>query len=139
MALGDFFSILFIPIDIWCSLIQLVWGIVDQTHYYINDIKQHIGLIIIIFNEYFKSIPRFVIAHFYHQQHLRKLGFAQAKQLMDTGALIWEKEKLNGNDNSRSKSIKENDSKLISVTGFLNNSSGNHRHLSIASLALEKM
>jgi len=122
-------SILFIPIDIWYSFLQVVFGIADQTHYYTDSIKSHIGTILTIFNEYIQSIPRHFIAHIHHQQYLRKLGFPNEKCLMDTGTLTWNEEKLIGQD----------DSKLVSVTGILNNSSGNHRHLSIASLALEKM
>ena len=117
-------SMFFVPIDIWLSLLELIWGIVDQTHYYTDGIKLHIGIILTIFYEYVQSIPRHFVAHIYHQQYLRKLGFPRDKNLMDTGRLVWNEEKLNGKG---------------AVTGILNNSSGNHRHLSIASLALDKM
>jgi len=118
-------SMMFVPIDIWYSLLQVFFGIYDQTHYYVDSIKSNIGIIITIFNEYIQSIPRHFIAHHYHQQYLRKLGFPREKSLIDTGKLTWNEEKLKG--------------KGEGVTGILDNASGNYRHLSIASLALDKM
>ena len=121
--------ILFVPVDAVLSMIELLKGIIDQTHYHYDAIKEHIGIILKIFSEYMGSIPRNFKAHLHHHRYLRSLGFQGNHTLSDTGKLVWDQEdKLNGND-----------SKLISVTGILNNSSGNHRHLSIASLALEKM
>ena len=121
-------SIMFIPIDIWYSLLQVIFGIADQTHYYVDSIRSNVGTILTTFNEYIQSIPRHFIAHIYHQQYLRKLGFPREKSLIDTGKLTWNQAVI-GKD----------DSKLVSVTGILNNASGNYRHLSIASLALDKM
>jgi hypothetical protein len=51
---------------------------------------------------------------------------------MDTGSLVWTKEKLKPYTSNQ-------DSKLVNVTGFLNNSSGNISHMSLSSLAIQKM
>ena len=132
LFLQETISLLFLPIDILRAFIELLKGIYDQTHYHYDAIKDLLFKASIILYKFLGSIPRHFIAHLFHQRYLRKLGFSEQPNLSDTGNLVWDVQlKPYGNN--------EDSEPLTNVTGILSNSSGNFAHLSISSLALQKM
>ena len=111
--------------DFWFSCRQLAWGIYDHTHYHLKALFEVVAF-------YFQSMPRNFAAHYAHQQYLRRLGFTSAdNSLTDGGTLVWKNIAPEGNALDGRPAQR--------VTGLLSNATGNPAHLTIASLALEKL
>ena len=132
--------------DLWYAIRQLAWGIYDHTHYHLEALHYwwsagifnnyyHLRMMLEEIELYFSSMPRNFTAHFAHRQYLRRLGIINGtssdNSLSDNGTLVWKSIAPEGNSLDNGPAQR--------VTGILGNASGNPAHLTIASLALDKL
>lgn len=123
-------EILFLIVNLFKAVLQVAFGLFDQTHYHVAAVKTHCNIAVQIVVNYFCCIPKHFLAHVWHGEYLRSLGLEQASSLRDTGSLVWRSFRSEGNVVG-SKPVE-------SVTGIVNNVSENPAHISLAATALAK-
>jgi SAM-dependent methyltransferase len=123
---------------VYYAFTQLLWGVYDQTHYhvgamirYAKNLEFRVAFEIIVY--FFQSILWHFLAHLAHHRFLHKIGFESSSDLIDAGTLVWRPIESSGNV------LKSTNKPAKCVTGLIGNASGNHAHLSLASLSIEMM
>lgn len=119
---------IFAMTNIISAVLHVAFGMYDQTHYHIKAVRTHCSIAWLIVVNYFCSIPRHFLAHMQHGEYLHSLGMTGTTSLTDTGSLVWR---------PFASANKANDSEpVVSVSGIVNNVSGNPAHISLAATAL---
>lgn len=121
--------VVFVLRNILKALVQVVFGMYDQTHYHTTAFKLHCGIALNIMWHYLRSIPINFMTHWDHGRILHTMGLSGVENLKDTGSLVWCPLTSEGNILDYKPAAR--------VTGLLNNSSGNPAHLSLPGSSLD--
>ena len=125
------FSIAFYVKCVYNALARTIFGMYDQTHYYVAEVKLSILAILHEILRYVLAIPSLFVAHFQHFVYLRELGMEDVDNLNDVGKLVFMNIPSNAN--------KVGSKPVVRVTGLQNNSSGNTDHLNISASGICKL
>ncbi len=125
------FSFAFYAKCVYNALSRTIFGMYDQTHYYVAEVKLNLVAIFHEILRYILAIPSSFVAHFQHFVYLRELGMEGVDNLNDVGNLVFMNIPSNAN--------KVGSNSVARVTGLQNNSSGNTDHLNISASAICKL